>query len=563
MDHIDFRTERVVVPHSKYNDFRDITRAGVLRKMTIAQIKEINPRLTAEDIQMLVEENMHMNPQYASLINNTGQYVDPYHGDPIDKCQVWVFDAQWLSANRETYLKTKHPSGNTIFRPVKYDYKLNSQEEKKGAKLKTSKVIKKYQAIWIVGTEILLEYGPCEDVVYYGKDGSRTPRLDYFFAKTGNTSLIERCIPHVDDINLYVTKLRNAVATLPPAPRMVIQQQLMDNVFLNGIKQQPEDLIQTLIERGYLIVNGIDDHGRPVYQNSKAVEFINTGLAEDVNLFNGLIQDAINRLRQVLGLPEGIDGTAGNPYQGVQNRQMAAAGSSNAMFPTLSKITTIFQPAFSDVVKKWQVLAKNNEISLSYSPLGAKTYQILKLGADFSNSDLNMELTLAPNEEQRQQLLADIQQMQVDYKSTGGAIGVSRAEYLMLWDLITNGKIKMAMFKIAQIESKREMMADMRKKQDQQANIQDQQQSAVLAAEEARKTLQQETDSKKLTAIVEEAQKRKTALTQTYLKSFDVEGQAIPQELYLQMMAEANGEIMQAMMPPQPEQQDPMQQQMA
>jgi len=534
---------KVFLPYSQYRDYRDITRCGEYRKVTIAEIVEINPNLTPEQLQELVEGYAYMNPDYKAFYEGNGQYLEENFVRSIEKCVVWIFDAQWISADVKTNLITKHPNGNDIVRDVDYDYKLNSQEEKKNVKIKRTKTIKKYEAIWVVGTDIMLQYGQAEDTAYYGKSGNKTPRLDYFWARTGNMSLVQRCIPHVDDINLNAVKLRQAVATLIPAPRMVIQQQLLDNVWLNNIKQQPEDLIRTMVETGILVVNGVDDHGRPVYQNSKAIEFMNTNIAEDVNLFMGMIREGINRIRQVLGLPEGLDGTSGNPYTGKGQTEMAAAASSNAMYPTLSKPQDILNPALNDCVKKWQVYSKNKDLDVKYSPLGATTKEILRLGADFSKSDIEVRIKLALNEEQKQFLLQQLNIMSEQYTATNGQLGTSKAEYMLLFDMIMAGRTKLAMFKIAQIEKRRESLAAISKKQDNEFNLRSQQETAKLSAEQLRQTIKLENEEKRKTAITTEAQKRKTTATAAYMKTFDMEGQPMPQSIYEQIMQEADEEI--------------------
>lgn len=554
MEKIDFVNSRPIIPFSHYYDFRDITRAGVLKKMSIAQIKEINPELLRdkEVMDKLIDSHRYMNADYVAAMDNTGQYQNPYNSNPLDGFKVYVLDFQFLSTDYEKYLDVKHQNGNTIYKQVKYDYKLNKQEEKKGAKIDSKKLIKKHKAIWVVGTDILLDYGVDTDVVYYGKDGNKTPRIDYFFAKTGNTSLIERCIPHVDDINLAVVKLRNSIATLPPAPRMVLQQQLIDNVFIGGKKQQPEDLFQTLIDKGYLVVNGVDDDGRPIYQNGKAIDFIGVGgLIEDVTLFNSVISDGIGRIRQVLGLPEGLDGTAGNQYAGLGKTQLSAQASSNALFPTLGRLGDIFLPAFDDVVKKWQIVCKGAKKKFSWTPLGSSTRQILEVGADFSNADFNLEMTLAPNDEEKQFLIGQIGEMSLQFTQSSGQVGVSRAEYLMLYKLIKAGRIDMAMFKIAQIEKRREMAANKKAEQNQKMNIQDQQESAKMASEQERMTLEQKSQSE-LTKIFMEGMLKQNQLLTDLLFKPKKENETAPDTNNIANILAENEQTIGSILSPQP-----------
>lgn len=546
----------LILPYSKYNNFKDITKIGELRMMTIAEIKEINPNLTKKELRDLVEEHLHMNTDYAKFMDQ-GYEEDSQWADPLDNCKVWVLDAQWLSVDYKTYLHEPLKNGGEIYDPVKYDYKLTGQQKKKGAKLDRKKIIKKYSAIWVVGTEVLLQYGEENDQPYYGPSGNKTPRLDYCVVKTGTKSLVERCIPHMDDINLNNVKLRVAVASLPPAPRMILQQQMLNNVSLGGVKQKPSDLIQTMLETGILVVNGLDDHQRPIYQNGKAVDFFQSGLGEDITIFSNLINDSINRMRQVLGLPEGLDGTSPMPYQGVRTQEMAASASSNALFPTIGRIGPLFTMAVEQQTKMWQVLARDGGKKVRYKPLGDRTWKVLELTADYWNSDFSFSLTFAPTEEQKQFLLQRIANMKEKSDASGGAMGITESEFLMLYKLIQGGQIEKAMFRMAQIEKRKDAIQRIREVENQERTFQGQQESARVAEEEKRRSAQIEEEEKRKTAIVTGAQQRKTGISNAFIKSLEIENRGIPQDVYERMMAEADEEIAAALAPeegqPQPE----------
>lgn len=548
----------LILPYSKYNNFKDITRVGELRTMTIAEIKEINPNLGAEEIKDLVDDHLYMNKEYMAHIQGYDP-ENPELSNPVDMCKVWVLDAQWLSVDHRVYLDEKMDNGGEIYKQVKYDYELNSQQKRKKAKIDRKKIIKKYSAIWIVGTEILLQYGECKDQPYYGPKGNKTPRLDYSIVKTGTKSIVERCIPDQDDINMYVTKLRVAVASLPPAPRMILQQQMLNNVQLGGVKQKPSDLIQTMLETGILIVNGLDDHGRPIYQNGKAVDFFNTGLGEDITIYGNLINESINRMRQVIGLPEGLDGSSPMPYQGVRTQEMAASASSNALFPTIGRIGPLFTQAVEHWVKMWQVLAKKGGKKVRYKPLGERTWKVLELTADFWNSDFSFALSFAPTEEQKQFLIQRIANMKEKSDASGGVIGLTESEFLMLYKMIQGGQIDKAMFRMAQIEKRKAAIKRLEDIENQERTFQGQQESARVTAEEARRTIQNEENEKRKTAIVTGAQARKTRISDTFLKSYEGENRSIPEDKYFELMNEADEEIAISMAP---EQQGPTDQMM-
>lgn len=556
----------LILPYSKYNDFRDAVHIGELRTMTIAEIKEVNPNLTGKQLRELAEDHRYMNSDYSAYLGNVGATYsdDPSLTDPIDNCKVWVLDYQWLSADYNTYLEAPTSNGGELYKKVDYGYELNSQQKKKGAKVESKRIIKKYSAIWIVGTEILLQYGEDKDQAYYGPKGNKTPKLDYTVVKTGTKSIVERCIPMVDDINLNNVKMRIAVASLPPAPRMVIQQQMLNNVRLGGVKQKPTDLIHAFLETGFLIVNGLNDHGQPIYQNGKALDFVGTGLGEDITIYSNLINDSIARMRQVIGLPEGLDGTAPMPYQGVRTQEMAASASSNALFPTIGRIGPLFTIAVEQQVKMWQVLAKGGGKKVRYKPLGERTWKVLELTDEFWNSDFNFSLTFAPTEEQKQFLLQRIANMKEKSDSSGGQVGITESEFLMLYKMIQGGQIDKAMFRMAQIEKRKERLQRQQQLEEIQMNAESQREANIAAEDNKRQTIRIEEEEKRKTAIVTGAQQRKTGISNTFLKSFEGEDRSIPEAMYQELMADADGEIAAAMAPEQEEmdQQMPQEQMM-
>src|SRR5690606_27296451 len=115
-----------------------------------------------------------------------------------------------------------------------------------------------------------------------------------------------------------------------------------------------------------------------------------------------------------------------------------------------------------------------------------------------------------PTDEKKQFLIQTMVEMAGDYKATAGAIGASRAEFLMVYKLIESGRIDMAMYRIAQIEKRREIATQQKAAKDIQANAQVQQDSARVAGEESRNTAMFVESEKRKTALLTEAQKRKT-----------------------------------------------------
>lgn len=551
--------DRALIPYSDHNDFNDITRAGELRIMSIAEIRKENPKLTGVDLMYLAKCFSWMNPQYTAVINGKfynpnyrSQYLSDIDVDPISRVKVMVLDCQWLSADIETNIKNVTGTGQVRFKEVPYDYTIDKKAEKSGDKKIQKEVIKKYYSSWIVGTDMFLDYGICKDVVYYGEDGNKTPRLDFFFAKTGNASLVERAVAIVDDIDMAIVKQRNALATIPAAPGLAIQKDLLENVFLNGILQQPEDILQAFQERGILYYNALDDHGKPLYMagGQKPIEYVNiTEIAGIVAIYGNHIAEKVNELREVLGMQNGSDAGGTSAYQGLGQTKLAFQAANASLMPTFNAYNYVFKAAFDDIVKKWQIVAKDKDVKVSYSLLGNKNMETFRLGKDFENSDFNLEIDIAPSLEEKQALLQSISEQKALGVQTGGSQGLSLSEYLYVYRKVMAGMTEEAMYVMAQIEAKKAQAAQAAKQADIEANAVVQQQSATLKGQLDKEAIeakgQQTNDNSLLTALL----KQNEMLLQALIAP-SKEGETANTTIAAPIIASNNAQVQEIVTPP-------------
>lgn len=478
--HVDIKN--LIIPVSKYNDFRDITYAGEIVMMTLSEISSQCPDLTKEQVRELILCNGSYNSDFSATSDIMEYYLDGKN-DVFSEYRIAVLDAQWLATDEEKYLQSYTSRGREIFKKTDKDFRVRPD---RGQKIDRKQFIKKYEAKWVIGTDLFIHFDKSSNVVYSGPKGNRIPKLDYNICKTGRKSLVDRCRTIVDDINLAVAKLRSAIATLPPAPRMIVRDSALQNVKMGGILQSPRDLFGGFSEDGVMVVNDRDHKGG--YIQAKPVEFIPTGLAEDITIFSNEAAQKVNMLRQVIGLPEGLDGTAGQKYQLASTMNLAAASSANALYPHLSLISPLFEGTFDNAVTMTQAMCKSTEVKVKEINLSQRVINVFKLSKNFSNYDFKISVQLSPTDSEREMLLNQINEMSSMFVQSQGTLGCSRAEYLMLYRLIKGGLIEEAMYQIAVIEDMRNKASIKRDQANIQANAEQQQQSAKVAEEEKRKT---------------------------------------------------------------------------
>lgn len=491
-----------VLPHSQYNNFKNITWAGELRYMTIAEIHQENPELTSRELLQLAKDFQWMNPGYVNAVRNAeqryGTYAAPHNNpfdiDPVSRCKILVMDMQWLSVDLKTNLKNDNTG---IYKPVDFDYEIDKKAAKNGDYKVQNDVIKKYESIWVVGTDKFIRYGQCENVAYFGEKGDKTPRLDYKFAKHGNMSLIERLVAIADDMHMILVKYRNAWATLPAAPAMVIQKNLIENVFMNGELQQPEDLYQAFIEKGIMMVNGLDDHGDPLYAagGMKPIDYADVSkMAQMLTLCSNELRIKVDEMREVLGLQNGADGGSTSPYQGLGETEIAIQQGMEALLPSFNAYNYLFEDIVDDTVHKWQMVAKEFKgMKIPYSLLGEKNMKMLELGKEFCSAAFAIQISISPSLQEKQAFLMSLQQMRALGQQSGGSQGLSTAEYMFVYDKVSAGLMKQAYWILGKIEQRKLRDARAVEERNMMANAEAQQQSAIQKGEQDREAIREKT----------------------------------------------------------------------
>jgi hypothetical protein len=561
-----------LVPYSKYLDYRNINRAAELRFMTIAEIKEEMPDIPDARLMQIARDYAYMNPDYANLIGTQGyfnlefrkSYLNEYSVDPMLNCTVMVLDGQFLSPDTETYVNTQRvDTGNDVVYQVDNKFNPENWTNRKLAKpsVKRTRCFRKYQFKWIVGTEVFLSKGLAKDVIYDGPDGNLKPKLDYRFYKTGNKSIIQRCIGHIDDMNLANLKKRNALKTLPPAPRMIINELLLSNVMLNGILQQPEDLIRTLEEKGFLVVKTVDDFQRS-NQSGKMVDFIPSGIVEDLTLFQNEIEAQKNNIREVTGVNQISDASTPDPEQGLGKSKLAISATNHALYPTFKGFKTTFEAICTDLGEKWQMIAKKGKKTIQHKPFGESIMRSLELGGDIALSKFSYKVSLKASDEDKRELLGELAGLKQQRRTNGGFGGITGSQYIFLHSRVMAGQVKLAMYMLAQMEAQQQAQDDASKQRAQQIASDNALKQSAQNSQNKIAELSALEKEKRNTTVVLEAIQRKTKIIDSVLRNQSAEGatQVFSEEDIRNFIAESDA-LLQMAMPTEVEKQEAAQQQ--
>lgn len=495
-DYVDYSTsmamlryadpDYLLIPRSKYFDFRDITIAGELRCMTIADIR--NETTLPEDQLRSIAKNYGWSGQLPADVyyGRMSSYVD---GMPYDNIMVWILDASWLSSDLEVYTeKTIEKYGVLQYKKKEHGFKPTAKDEKKGLKANQIRTQYCYKAKWILGTDVCFEYGKDYYQIRKGKEGNRKAVLPYHVVTTGTMSKLERMIGDIDDINILTYKRRNAVAAIPAPPGIIVNKTALENVEFDGSVKSPQYLMNMLLEKGILAVDTTDEFGRATQSIGNVVTSYSTAIFEQFRIFSEQIEEKRRNIQISTGMNDVVDGTSDNQRRLQVEGEAKLEAYNNAMQTEYACMRELIQNAFNNVMMRWQEIVKSQDVELEYVPLDDETIETIKLTADLSKPKFGLKVNIASTYQERQMLLQEIMQMKAQRQQSGSG-GISEDTYIMLYRTIKSGNIALAQVMLAKARKEQQKEDMQRSMQLQQQNAQVQMQSGVTMEQEKRKTM--------------------------------------------------------------------------
>jgi hypothetical protein len=309
--------------------FGDIWYCGEYILMTIdavrkeAQKEMKRGEITEDQLMSIARKNagQNFNPTFYGA---TAPGVAAY-----DYAKIPVMDIEFLSKNKQFYESRKdEKTGNIIqgetYTPNKKN-RLDAEEDK----------VVVYRAKWIIGTEIVFNYGYKSDI--YRKPSSYwDTRLSYILCAPEMRSLetmpfIENMIPYVDQITLAWYKLQNVIARARPKGIAIEIGALEDISLGDGAmgNMKPINILNMFNQTGSLVYRRLNLEGTA--SNYKPIEELGNGLGTEASEYFNVIRSHIAMLNSMIGFNELTDGSTPDPktLNGVAN--MAMENTNNAI----------------------------------------------------------------------------------------------------------------------------------------------------------------------------------------------------------------------------------------
>ena len=402
----------LVTSYTNNEDYNDIQHAGEVYTITIGELKRIaGDQLSEQDYEKIAKEyagknhNNDISPNYESYMN---EYQDEFE---YDKYRVTVMDAEFLSVNELKYEKKKNAYGGYTVTKKKGSYKKPKKSKFERELIKSSvKVV--YSGKWIVGTDYCINYGLAKNMMR-SKSNLTETELSYVVYAPGthkmvNKSMVERMIPFADQIQLAHLKLQQVIAKARPKGA-AFELGSLENVSKgDGGTFTPLELQEIYDQTGNIYYRTMSDTGEA--SGAVPVQELDNGIGSDMEKLISIYAHNLQMIRDVTGVNEAREGAKppSEALVGVQKLQIMA--SNNATKNINDGYLSITKRVAECVCMRLQDVLESKRKKMSYTnALGKSVVTMFGVNKDISMNEFGIILEVAPDEEEKTQLEANLQ----------------------------------------------------------------------------------------------------------------------------------------------------------
>lgn len=366
----------LIIPRSFMEDYRDTDYRGYWSYPTIAEVKAKFKDINLDEIKAVAGIHFSWGEKwnYAKI---GGQ-----------RESIKVVTMYWMEYDNYPVVTGKKKNGIRQFEMVEPGFKLSERGQKQGKQIEEYDILRLYKAQWVVGTEVILEFGPV-DVMARDKDRIIFP-LTVFC--TQRTSVTENVIPFDDELQLSIFKLRTLKAKIAPGPRMVIWKDvIMDMVSIGEDNFSIKDLLHLYQTEGIFVLERNPDFLENMnLQNLKPIEFLPSGVGEDFALLQQDIINQISNIRSMTGLNELVDGATPDMLKTV------AMGLQQASNSIIRPLLATYVNFYKGLVR--YVILRQQQTVLAYGEQKLKGLKVVSNSKDFGDEEFLVDVQVESQE---------------------------------------------------------------------------------------------------------------------------------------------------------------------
>lgn len=470
-----------IFPKSELHNYKDIKRFGHVKWMSVIDMRKAYQKAGQyrtekeffKKIESMIDTQMFPNDtadRFSSTDFWSKDQVDSHGSFPYDYLKIPVLCYEWATWN--TDVVTEKANGKIYFEK-------HGTSEKNTETAKTSK--KSYESWhrceWVIGTDMLLSFGPR---YYVTRDVEGKTICSYFAYRVSNKSMVASMIPIEDQIEIITKKYQVAWKRAAPSGFRTNWGKLQGMSLKNGAKLHPFEVLDIYMDTGILFENDTKEMVAGSRMASQAQSFtpITGGLGNILNEYITAFGHEMQKLSTITGVTETLLGASPTPNQLIGTTQLSIQGSMNRLKPLFKGYKMMKKEATKRVMIDILNYARFNPqgFKATYKSFSDNTLEKILIGAEDSKYRFSLVIEQIATDEMRQVIIQSAQQ--------AVAKGVmSEVDLITIVEHVQKGNVKFAKMLLEYKQAKTMQMQSQMAEQNAQMNAQMQQQSTQIATD--------------------------------------------------------------------------------
>ncbi len=236
---------RLVMQYSNAYDYNDSEYAGYFEYWTISNLKQKLPDVDPDKWLNLAKSyagqygNSNWDEKYSKLDPSTYMYG-------YDGFKVPVFETEWIDCDNKKRKYYKDRYGRDQVKDVDYSTKEKTTPQ---SEIKNLSVRLVRECKWVVGTDYCFDWGVLKMA---SRKNYSKPQLTFHVEQLLQTSIVERLIPILDQIEITFLRYQNSLAKMVENG-YAVNTSMLGNVTLGGNKLKPAEVIKLYKQTGFFL----------------------------------------------------------------------------------------------------------------------------------------------------------------------------------------------------------------------------------------------------------------------------------------------------------------------
>lgn len=385
----------------------------------------------------------------------------------------------------ETFISGDRKDGTRRFEKVKNDFNFTDKIAKEGFTKETFNEEFVYKGSWIPNTDIVFDFGKDYANIKFSSPGGKKAIMPLTIYSSSTPSVVEKCIPIIDDLQMVIYKMRQTWANLPALPEKMMDLSLLEEtVTIGQHTYNMLELADIATSRGITIYRSKNEYGEETGgSNRPPISTIMNPYAQELLSYKNLMLSYIQDIRDITGINDTLDSSSPNQDQLVGVTEAFQRTAVNVVKPEVVHWQWFLGQNYKIIGLKYQTAVVDGGIEGYYFENG--TVQVYKLTKELLSEELAIN-TVPKIGDQEKELL-----MQQLYKfSSEGQIPAEM--YVGIYEDIIRGDFRAAKVKIVRSVVLAKTMAHKQQVEIQQVQAKGNADAGVAVEQARQQTLQLE-----------------------------------------------------------------------